>query len=391
MKIRQQVYLKRENQSLVLELILEKGPITRAEIGRKLEMSSTSASRIVQSLCELELIKEAKKDGSDMGEVGGTATYFVVNGESVITIGVELDINFIRIGVMNLSGKLILVKDFVYDTTKAIEVVNFIVYKINNLLVENKIQSSSVYGVCIGLPGVIDNSKGVVILSEQLKWNEIPLKQMLRVNISYRVSIDNDLKLKALAEVILSQQENESVVIMGMGKGIGSALISNGEIYRGKNNFAGEIGHITVNPDGLYCVCGQQGCLNTYISIDYIVAEAKNISSINNMDDIVKSFEDKELWAIDILNKAAAYVVVAINNVMRAYNPDVIYLSGELLEEYESFRELIFKRYSERKIELHIIEPKLFFTKLNRNGVVYGAAISLLRKFIENLDVFEVK
>ena len=116
MKVKDQYFLKRQNQSLVLEYIIQNGPISRAEIAKHTAMSPTSASRIVASLQEEQLIKEVYLETD---EVGRKATYFTANENSVVFVGVEIDVGIVRACLMNLIGELIVVRSFQAKTVQA--------------------------------------------------------------------------------------------------------------------------------------------------------------------------------------------------------------------------------------------------------------------------------
>src|SRR5699024_4895732 len=179
-------------------------------------------------------------------EVGRKATYYVVNRQAVVTVGVEIEVDKVKIAILDLSGTFICREDYNLPTRQAETVVRFIAKQVQNLLAAYDLKLDVLYGIGIGLPGVVNHEHGTVLLSDQLGWKNIALTKMVREYMTCHVTVDNELKLKALAEVLMDHDPFESVVTIGVGKGIGSALIVDGKIYRGKDNFAGEIGHMTV-------------------------------------------------------------------------------------------------------------------------------------------------
>ncbi|WP_257349299.1 ROK family transcriptional regulator [Pseudalkalibacillus decolorationis] len=384
MKIKNQDFLKKENQSLVLEIILNQGPISRAEIAKRTMMSPTSASRIVASLLEVELIREVNliSDG-----IGRKATYFVPNENSVISIGVEIDQNAIRIGFMNFVGNLVVLEHFNYQPVDPGETIQYITNKIRNIINRENITFEQIAGICLGLPGLIQNETGMIKLSAQFNWKQVPLGEMLEEKIGFQVFVDNELKLKALAEYITNPEpEKENMAMIGFGSGVGSALVTKGDIYRGEGNFSGEIGHTIVDPYGIYCPCGNFGCLQTYIAEKFLLAEASKTKSIENIQELISESENKEKWAINILDKAITYAAITINNVVCVYNPDTVVLSGSLIENYPVIKERILE-----KCKNQIWTPvnntfELRTTKTGVEGVVVGAAISVQRHFIKNIQ-----
>ena len=121
-------------------------------------------------------------------------------------------------------------------------------------------------GICC--PGPLDHKTGVLINPTNLpKFFNVPLRQMLVDQLNIPVSMDHDAKSAGLGEFYYGAgRDVDSMVYTVIGTGVGSAIIIDGQLYRGVRNFAGEVGHMTLDPDGELCPCGSRGCLDTYIS-----------------------------------------------------------------------------------------------------------------------------
>lgn len=121
-------------------------------------------------------------------------------------------------------------------------------------------------GICC--PGPLDHEAGVLINPTNLpKFFNVPLKQMLADRLKIPVSMEHDAKAAGLGEFYYGAGRNEkSMVFIIIGTGVGAAIIQNGELIRGVKNFAGEVGHVTVDRNGELCPCGSKGCLDTYTS-----------------------------------------------------------------------------------------------------------------------------
>ncbi|MYL59345.1 ROK family protein [Virgibacillus halodenitrificans] len=385
MIIKNQEFLKKENQSLVLELILTNGPISRAEIAKQTKMSPTSASRIVGSLLESGLIREVNLSNEGIGR---KATYLMPDENSVISVGVELNQHTIHVGFMNFVGELIIQEKHDYTVTDPVETVQFISGKIQSLMQHQGFQKDQIAGVCIGLPGLIEKDKGLVKLSAQFDWKNVLLKEMFEKETGLSVSIDNELKLKALAEyVVYPSPEEKHMAMIGLGAGVGSALVTDGEIYRGEGNFSGEIGHTVVDPYGMSCPCGNFGCLQTYIAEKFLLDEASKTKVVSSLQELVEEADKGEKWARNILDKAVTYAAITINNVVCVFNPDSVVLAGTLIEDHPRIREQILAKCEEQIWTPVVGSFALRTTKLGAEGVVVGAAMSIQKEFIKNLRV----
>src|SRR5690625_3564209 len=162
MKIKNQDFLKKENLLLVLKMISDYGPISRAEISKKTKMSPTSASRIVALLSEENLIEEVAMSHQN---VGRKANYFTLNKNGIYFIGVELDKLHFRIGLMNFNEELIFKKEVALKKTLPDMVVNQIADEVYELKKEFGLIDNQVSGLCVGMPGIIEPEKGNVDFS----------------------------------------------------------------------------------------------------------------------------------------------------------------------------------------------------------------------------------
>ncbi|MGV8984043.1 ROK family protein [Clostridium sp.] len=377
-----QEYIKKLNKSMVLKIIRNSGPISRASIARLTSMSPTSISRIVSELSNIGLVHETEPYSEGLGR---KATLLSIYPDSIATIGVYLNRDIIRLGIVNFVGQIILKQELKYDASKhsVEEVADKLADVINNSIVELKINSLKVIGVGIGMPGIIDTKNGKIILSAQLGWRNIDFVEMIKKRINMKTIIDNTVKLKVLAESIYGVSKDSSKLAMiSIGSGVGSALVIDGDVLRGESNIAGEVGHTIVDPDGMLCECGRRGCLQTYIAEGALITEANKVHKINNIGEIFDSAANDENWAISILERAAKYIAILINNVACMYSPDTIILSGRLIEQHPMMIELVEKRRS------LIWEPfkgtfKLVYSQLKEESVIIGAATLALNTFLE--------
>ena len=388
MQKKDQTYIKKENRVMVLDLIKRQGPISRAKIARMTKMSPTTVSRIAATLIEYNIIRETDLHSSG---VGRKATLLSVNADSILTVGVELDETKARICVINFLDKVITETEFdLLENYSPGNVVKQIKDQLAALIQENNIHWDKIVGIGVGLPGLIDHLTGKIHISAQLGWNHVDFGQLLENALEKKVFLDNELKLKAYAEQHLGNgRHSERMVMIGFGSGVGSSLILRGDIYRGHSNFAGEIGHTTVDPNGALCPCGSFGCLQTYIAEGFLLEEASKRQKINNLQELIELADNNENWAVNIIERAAIYASLAINNSVCMYNPDTVILTGSLIENHPYITEKVFKN-----CETNIWEPlrhsfSLKRSSLGQKGVMIGAAMFAQTNFIEKLNLEE--
>ncbi|URT69086.1 ROK family transcriptional regulator [Cytobacillus firmus] len=382
MEKQDQLLMKRQNKNLVLDILKTKSPISRIDIAKITGMSPTSITRIVNELQLQGYLRETEAVASG---VGRKATLLEVRGDVLYTVGIEIDKSLLKVGIVNYIGEMVsLLKSKRNESESYMETLHKINMAIRKIMDENEIPAAKIMGLAVGLPGYIDYKNGIVKVSDQLKWKDANLAEDLQKLTSFNVIVDNELKMKIVAESFTGKAKNsQNSILIGIGSGIGSSIMLNGEIYRGETNNAGEIGHTVIDPTGNVCNCGKIGCLATYISEGAILADSRKVKDISSIEDVFQSYRDREPWALNIMDRASTYIALAISNLLCLYNPEVIILSGNTIEKLPEMKEAI-----EQKCELYIWEPlkqtvRIVYSELSDNGVVLGAAIQAQNLMLE--------
>ncbi|WP_145025356.1 ROK family transcriptional regulator [Paenibacillus sp. Y412MC10] len=378
-----QDYIRRKNRSTVFELIRKHSPLSRAEIARLTGMSPTTVSRIVSELYQQDFMHETEQATTS---VGRKAVMLHVNPGSVLSVGVEIDRSGIRIGIVDLDGKVVHSTQVTRDSRETPEAtLERIASAIEELIQASDIDRRKVVGIGVGLPGIVDYAGGSVVLSAQLGWKQTDIAGELRRLTGFEVAVDNELKVRALAEHQYGSARGSSrSVLIGFGSGVGSSLIIDGEIYRGETNSAGEIGHTVVDPGGLLCECGKVGCLQTYIAEASLVEQANKIKPIGSLEELFQARKDGEYWAASIVDRAMTFVAVTVSNIACVYNPDTVILTGKLVESFPEVRDFI----SDKCMDQFVWEPlrgtfQIVYSALESDGVVIGSGILAQNLFLD--------
>ncbi|WP_376846884.1 ROK family transcriptional regulator [Camelliibacillus cellulosilyticus] len=388
MQKKDQNYIKKENKGLVLDLIRTDGPLSRADIAKKTKMSPTTVSRIVASLIELNLVEET--DQYTTG-VGRKASLLAVKADSFFSIGVEIDEKWVRMGMIDFLGHLIKTDEVItnVDDEPAVFVMK-LKEMLERFMANMAIQKDRIIGICIGVPGLINNLTGTVDISAQLNWHNVSLASQLEREIGLKVMVDNELKLKAYAERLFGKgRESKKLLMIGFGSGVGSALIIDGEIYRGHSNTAGEIGHTIVDPNGMLCPCGNFGCLQTYIAERFLLEEASKKADVRELQDIIMAAKNDEKWAVNIVERAVTYAAITINNSVCVNNPDKVILTGSLIDQSPYIREKILEMCDYQLWTPLKHSFTLEVSDLGSTGIVLGAGMIAQKHFINQLNFEE--
>lgn len=382
MEKQDQILMKKQNKKLVLDILKHQAPISRMEISKITGMSPTSITRIVNELhqegfiCETELVTSG---------VGRKAKLLDVCKDVLYMIGIEIDRTIFRIGLVNFMGDIVELNTFARHESETYEdTVETVQQHVKQIVKKNGISEQKIIGLAVGLPGIVDHEQGTVRLSDQLRWQDAPLAADLKRKTGFNVIIDNELKMKAIAESFIGQAKGaKNAVLVGIGSGIGAAIILNGEIFRGEGNHAGEIGHAVVDPTGNVCNCGNIGCLATYISEGALLADSRKVKDVDSIDDVFEAFRNHEQWALNIFDRTTTYIAMAISNILSLYSPEVIILSGNLIEKVPEIMDII-----DRKCQAYIWGPikqtvRIVYSQISERGVVLGAAIQAQKQLFD--------
>lgn len=209
------------------------------------------------------------------------------------------------------------------------------------------ISKDAVYGVGIGAPGPVDYETGTIRKAVNLGWNDpFPLKDLLEKELSLPVTVENDANCAALGEMWKGAGEGlKDLICVTLGTGVGGGIITNGEIVRGSNGSAGEIGHIvSVIEGGTLCNCGKHGCLETIASATGIVRVAlKRLEQLSPAGELVDHYnrtghlsakdvfdfaKKEDSFALEVVEEISKYLGVALANMANTLNPDAIVIGG---------------------------------------------------------------
>jgi len=377
-------HIKIENRKLVFSHIFNRPDISRPEIVSLTELSSASVGRITDELLDEGLIKEYDTDARN---VGRRPMLLRVCGENVPAVAVELDRNKQVCAAIDLTGKIH------YTTERTVNILDSNIHEVCRLIKEMadevighpSLRGKNFAGIGVVLPGLIDMDSGMVQLSSQFHWHDVPFGLMLREIFSgMTVAIDNDLNAHALAESLYGELRNEqNAVILGIGSGVGAGIITNGRIYRGDNNMAGEVGHIIMDLNGKMCECGSYGCLQTFVADWALLEDAHRFMHDATINDILSSANSGKQWAISIIDRFVLYTKTAISYFRYLLNPGAVVLSGHLLEDHPVLAERLLNDNPSQLLDAFNTPFRLKMSGLGRDGIIIGAAAHVLQKVYE--------
>lgn len=227
-------------------------------------------------------------------------------------------------------------------------------------------------GIGIGVPGILDEKKEKIARAPNLNGIEnYPLKNFVEKRFGLKVMLDNDVKCMAMAENELENHNAKNMVVLAIGTGIGGGIIINGKIYEGRGN-APELGHITINEQGLKCSCGNYGCLEEYFSGRAIEREAKKANLEKTYPTDVENLARKgNIKAKEIYERLGKHLGTGISNMIKILDPELVVIGGGVSNASDLF---LSSTLAEVKKRMHFAPCRIVVTNLKSAGAI-GAAL----------------
>ena len=245
----------------------------------------------------------------------------------------------------------------------------------------------------IGIAGDIDFRQGIVRISPNLpKWNKVQLKKDIEKITGKIVYVDNDANTAAIGAYWLDiKAKADNMICVTLGTGVGGGIIINKKLFRGNNGTAGEIGHITVEPNGRKCNCGNYGCAETYIGVRHIVKEtidllkttkSKHILKLANNDIeqitpklLSQAAEKGDLVAKKVWNGAGEKLGILLSDIIDFFNPDCIVLCGGISNAGDLIIKPAKDQIKKRAFKTAATACKIVVSKYTSKLGVVGAAM----------------
>jgi predicted NBD/HSP70 family sugar kinase len=253
---------RRQNLSLVLQVLYTEGAMSRADLARRLSITKVTVSDLVGELLERGQVVEVGQ--SDASRPGKPAMLVDVDRHGLQVVGLDLTgLQVLRAAVLDLDGTVLRRVERPLSGSAVGEDVVADVLALTRDAVA--LASSPLLGIGVGTPGVV-GPDGEVITAPNLGWTDVPLRQLLSDATRLPVLVCNDADAAVHAEHTLGDG-GDDVALVRIGLGVGCGLIVNGQRITGAHSAAGEIGHVTVGTDGgAQCSCGNVGCLETWVA-----------------------------------------------------------------------------------------------------------------------------
>lgn len=380
----------RENNSvLVLSEIINRPEISRALISEITGLNKATVSEIVRKLIDDDYVIEIGP-GKSTSSGGRRPILLTVNKKAGISISFDVRYDRISYLITYLDGEKI---DYTIEETDITKdnIVGYITTVVSEFRSSMKETPFGIIGVTISIHGIVEDNQ--IAFTPYFDLDKIDLVKLLEENLDLPVHIENEANLSALAEAAFDT-EHKNLISFSAHTGVGAGIILDGQLYRGHKGRSGEVGHTVLYPNGINCPCGNQGCLEQYCSTKAIVRKFQQLKRNDSLtfQDLVEAYQQKDSGTLNMILQFAKDFGIGLMNVIGNYDPEVVYINSEILEEIPELISLL-THYLNMTIYKHVL---LRQSKLGRKASLYGATVMNLKEFLHvdnvgfNLDMEKV-
>ncbi len=381
--------MKSLNRSVILTIIREHGPISRADIAKQTKLTPPTVTNIVSELLETGIIKE-----SAIGESKGgrKPILLTIEAKHSFIIGVDVGGHSVRAVLTDLDATID--KQVTHALPPKMDehaFLNVLKKVIMHLIERTTCSKDKIIGIGVGMHGIVDHQSGVAVFAPNFNLSHIPIKERLEQTFGITTYVENDARALALGESWFGNGKDiDHVLCVNVGTGIGAGVILNNELFYGHHGTAGEIGHTIVDINGEKCQCGSYGCLQTVASS--IALQERALEQLKKGRESILTTEGLtgerihecalkgDRLSIEILAETGTYLGVGILNMIHFMNPEKVIIGGGVSRAGDFVLEPLKKVIRTKALTEEARNTEIALSHLGENGTVIGAVTIVLKQ-----------
>lgn len=338
--------LRLVNRRILLSIVSDRQPISRADIAKISGLNKATVSTITSELLREKFFIEDGL-GKTTPNGGKPPTPLRINELRFGLFGLDIRADETILALSDFRSRLAARRSFETEADPR-AFMKKIAAEIIDLRAEHK-ELIEIGGVGVSLPGLVDNHTGTFLTSVVLPWREVPVVKWLEDATGLPVIIDNSARCAALAEIWHSKAQYAHVrnlLYVSVSSGLACGVVVDGGLYRGGTNCAGQFGHASIDFNGPECRCGQRGCWDLYASDNATIARYKKmrngiVKRNLTMRRIVELVESGDSAATEAIRETARYLGIGITGLINGLDPEVIVIGGEITKAWELIEPII--------------------------------------------------
>lgn len=374
--------LKSLNKSTLLRLIRRQGPISRADLAKRTQLTRATVSALVEELIAEQLVSET---GIGASSGGRKPVLLEIRGDAGYVVGVDLRPTELLALAADLSGGIVReLRRPLQAPSDPERVFAQLVNAARELRSALPPSPLGVVGAGVGIAGLVEHPGGRILFVPAHDWRGLDWQPELQRQLGVPVVVENEANLAALAEHDFgAAKDTTELLYVSVGTGIGAGYILGGELYRGAAGYAGEIGHTTIELNGRSCSCGNRGCWETYASERALAGELGLAYKPGVADTIEARADAADAAALQAVDRTAAYLGIGIGNMIHAFNPQTIVVGGPISRYRKWLQPKVEAAIQARFPYIPSFEAPIRYSELGDKATAQGAIAYMLRELLE--------
>ncbi len=355
------------NLSVIMNHLRKKAPISRAGLAQATGLNKTTVSSLVDELLQRQFVREI---GSTTAGKGHPAIMLDLNPAAGFIVGCEIGVDFILVVCTNFAPEIIwrheehtdpsMGQQAILDRARAL---------LNEAIQRGYREYGTLLGIGVGVAALIDQSTGTMLFAPNLGWKDpFPIRAMLQESFPQApLIVDNEANIAALGEHYFgAAQDHDEVLYISAGVGLGGGIVHDGRVFSGVAGVGAEFGHMTMDPDGELCSCGNFGCWETQVSQralfrhiqkSFEQGETGTLFQMTNrgvdpftVPMIVDAARAGDAVALRALEKIGQDLGIGIASLVNALNPELVVCGGILSLAGEFLMPAVTKELEQRAL-----------------------------------------
>jgi predicted NBD/HSP70 family sugar kinase len=334
---------------------------------------------LVGSLCSFGLVRESPS--AARGGAGRPSHIVSLDTERVWALAVELGtdaVTLARVGLGGQVGQRISVPQDWRAPLAPTSAVATIARLAQELTGQTPV-SAQLVGAAVAVPGTVRRSDGFVHLAPNLRWHDVPFGELLSAHMPWLpgVQVANEADLGALAECAHGAGVGcQHVIYISDNTGVGAGIVVEGALLAGRSGYAGEVGHMKVNPHGRRCRCGGSGCWETEIGAAAVMRRAgRHAADVRAaLASVLSDAEAGEPTARRAVHETGQWIARGAANLINIFNPDVLVFGGELRGVFQASEAVVMEQLARLALPQAGAEASVVVAGLGTDSVLVGAA-----------------
>jgi glucokinase-like ROK family protein len=397
-----QALVREINLSVIMNHLRTNAPISRAALAETTGLNKTTVSSLVNELIERQFVHEI---GLATPSSGRPAIQLKLNPTAGFIVSCEIGTYYILVICTDFSPKIIWRYQEQMDLTLGQHAILKRMLAILNQAIEAGCSAcGSLLGITVGVPGLVDQATGALLFAPNLGWKDVQIRSLLQESFNVPLFVDNEANIAALGEHYFGAAQGfEEVLYISAGVGLGGGIVHGGRVFSGVTGVSAEFGHMTLDPDGEICKCGNQGCWETQVSqkalfrhvwrrIDQgevsrlfeMTAGSRASLTVPLIVDAARLGDAVALNALEIIGR---HLGIGIASLVNALNPELVVFGGILSLAGEFLMPVIEKEVERRALKWNREAMQLVLARHASDACVMGGVAAVYQAILAQPDI----